>query len=66
MLTITDDYVVYSLEHEGDLSIDEDPVSFRQAMESNNSERWFDAMCRNRDHDGGDDLKMIIKMSLKI
>jgi len=36
--------VVYSLEHECDLSIDEDPVSFRQAMESNNSEKWFDAM----------------------
>jgi len=41
---ITNDYVVYSLEHECDLSIDEDPVSFRQAMESNNSEKWFDAM----------------------
>jgi len=26
---ITNDYVVYSLEHECDLSIDEDPVSFR-------------------------------------
>jgi len=41
---ITNDYVVYSLEHECDLSIDEDLVSFRQAMESNNSEKWFDAM----------------------
>ncbi|KAJ1431395.1 hypothetical protein SESBI_07252 [Sesbania bispinosa] len=30
---ISNDYVVYSIEHEYDLSIDEDPVSFRQAME---------------------------------
>jgi len=43
-LAITNEYVVYSLEHECDLSIDEDPVSFRQTMESNNSERRFDAM----------------------
>ena len=34
---ISDDYVVYSLEHECDLSIDEGPVSFKQAMECNNS-----------------------------
>ncbi|WVZ07203.1 hypothetical protein V8G54_020549 [Vigna mungo] len=30
---ISNYYVVYSVEHECDLSIDEDPVSFRQAME---------------------------------
>ena len=36
---ISDDYVVYSLEHECDLSIDEGPVSFKQAMECNNSEK---------------------------
>ena len=41
---ISDDYVVYSLESECDLSIDEDPVSFIQAMNCNNSENWFDAM----------------------
>ncbi|WVY90570.1 hypothetical protein V8G54_036084 [Vigna mungo] len=41
---ISNDYVVYSVEHECDLSIDEDPVSFRQAMESNNSENWLNAM----------------------
>ncbi|WVZ05897.1 hypothetical protein V8G54_019243, partial [Vigna mungo] len=37
-------YVVYFVENEYDLSIDEDPVSFRQAMESNNSENWLNAM----------------------
>ncbi|WVZ16815.1 hypothetical protein V8G54_009797 [Vigna mungo] len=41
---ILNDYVVYSVEHESDLSIDEDPLSFRQAMKSNNSENWLNAM----------------------
>ncbi|WVZ07573.1 hypothetical protein V8G54_020919 [Vigna mungo] len=41
---ISNDYVVYSVEHECDLSIDEDSVSFRQAMESNNSENWLNVM----------------------
>lgn len=36
---ISNDYVIYSLEHECDLSIDEDPVSFKQAMESDNSKK---------------------------
>jgi len=36
--------VVYSIEHECDLSIDEDPVLVKQAMESYNSEKWFNAM----------------------
>ena len=36
---ISDDYVVYSLEQECDLSIDEDPVSFKQAIECSNSEK---------------------------
>jgi len=29
---ISNDYVVYSIEHECDLSIDEDPISFKQAI----------------------------------
>ena len=41
---ISNDYVVYSVEHECDLSIDEDPISFRQAMGSNNSKNWLNAM----------------------
>ncbi|WVZ23370.1 hypothetical protein V8G54_001914 [Vigna mungo] len=41
---ISNDYVVYSVEHECDLTIDEDPVSFRQAMESDNSENLLNAM----------------------
>ena len=40
----SDDYYVYSLEHECDLSIDKDPVSFIEAMESDNSEKWLNAM----------------------
>ena len=41
---IPDDYIVYALEHESDLSMDNDPVSFKEAVESNNSEKWYNAM----------------------
>ena len=41
---ISDDYVVYAVENECDLSIDEDLVSFKKAMESDNSENWLIAM----------------------
>ena len=37
--TISNDYVVYLHESEFDLDIDEDPVSFSQAMESANSDK---------------------------
>jgi len=36
--------VVYSVEHECDLSIENDPISFKQAMNCENSEKWFNAM----------------------
>ena len=42
--TIPDDYIVYALEHESDLSMDNDPVSFKEAVESNNSKKWYNAM----------------------
>ena len=41
---IPDDYIVYALEHESDLSMDNDPVSFKEAVESNNSKKWYNAM----------------------
>ena len=41
---IPDDYIVYALEHESDLSIDNDPISFKEAVKSNNSEKWYNAM----------------------
>lgn len=41
---ISNDYVVYLQESEFDLGIDNDPVSFSQAMESDNSTKWLDAM----------------------
>ena len=41
---ISDEYVVYLQESDFDLEIDEDPISFSQAMESVNSDRWLDAM----------------------
>ncbi|XP_022846239.1 uncharacterized protein LOC111368978 [Olea europaea var. sylvestris] len=42
---ISDDYVVYLQGSEFDLGIvDDDPVSFSQAIESANSDKWLDAM----------------------
>ncbi|PHT84733.1 BEL1-like homeodomain protein 2 [Capsicum annuum] len=41
---ISDDYLVYPHESETDLGIDDDPVSFSQAIESNNSDKWINAM----------------------
>ena len=41
---ISNDYVVYSLEHKCDLSVDKDPVSFKQAIECHNSEKWINVM----------------------
>ena len=38
---ISNDYIVYALEHESDLSIDNDPVSFDQAMSGENSDKWL-------------------------
>lgn len=42
--SISKDYVIYSLEHECDLRIDEDPILFTQVMESDNSENWINAI----------------------
>ena len=41
---ISDEYVVYLQESDFDLEIDEDPISFSQAMESANSNEWLDTM----------------------
>ncbi|KAL8140911.1 hypothetical protein V2J09_006932 [Rumex salicifolius] len=41
---IHDDYVVYALESECDLSIGEDLVSFKKAMKSDNFEKWLIVM----------------------
>ncbi|KAA0061857.1 copia-like pol polyprotein [Cucumis melo var. makuwa] len=43
-LVISDDYLVYLHESEFDLSIDNDPVSFSQAIKVDNSTKWLDAM----------------------
>ena len=43
-LAFLNDHMVYSLEHEYDLSVDKDPISFKQAMECNNFEKWFNVM----------------------
>ncbi|KAA0051690.1 uncharacterized protein E6C27_scaffold60G00710 [Cucumis melo var. makuwa] len=41
---ISDDYVVYLHESEFDLSIDNDPILFSQAIKEDNSAQWLDAM----------------------
>jgi len=41
---ISNDYVVYLQESENDLSIDNDPISFLEAINGDNSDKWLDAM----------------------
>jgi len=41
---ILNDYVVYLQESENDLSIDNDPVSFSEAINGDNSDKWLEAM----------------------
>ena len=41
---ISDDYMVYLQESKTDLSIDNDPVSFSEAMNDDNSDKWLDAI----------------------
>ena len=42
---IPDDYIVFFQEHEVDIGVmEDDPISFRQAIESSNSQKWIDAM----------------------
>jgi len=42
--------VVYLQESENDLSINNDSVSFSEAMNDDNSDKWLDAM-KDDDHD---------------
>ena len=43
--SISDDYVVFLQEHEVDTGVvEDDPINFRQAIESSNSQKWIDAM----------------------
>jgi len=41
---ISNDYVVYLQESENDLSIDNDPISFSEAINDDNSDKWLDSM----------------------
>ncbi|KAL8160866.1 hypothetical protein V2J09_012355 [Rumex salicifolius] len=42
---ISDDYMVYMLQHEFDIGLDKDPVTFSQAVKGDDSDKWIDAMC---------------------
>ena len=41
---ISDDYVVYLQEPDFDIGINKDPISFSQAIESDNFSKWIKAM----------------------
>ena len=56
---IPNDYVVYLHESENDLSVDDDPISFSQAMDCDNADKWLDAMkdeLKSMEHNGVWDL----------
>ena len=43
--TMPDDYIIFLQEHEVDIGVaKDDPINFRQAMKSSNSQKWIDAM----------------------
>jgi len=42
--TIPDDYMVYLQESDLDVGIKNDPISFLQAIECNESDKWIDAI----------------------
>ena len=43
-MAILDDYTVYLQEHEFDMRLKDDPISFSQAKQSVNSHKWIEAM----------------------
>ena len=43
--TVPNNYIEFLQEHEIDIEVmKDDPINFRQAMESSNSQKWIDAM----------------------
>lgn len=42
--SISDDYIVYLQEHEFDVGISSDPISFDEAIKSSQTSSWLDAM----------------------
>ena len=42
---VPDDCIVFLQEHEADIRVmEDDPINFRQAMESSNFQKWINAM----------------------
>ena len=49
---IPDDYIVFLQEHEFDINaVEDDPINFRQALESSKSQEWINAM-NDKVHEG--------------
>ena len=42
--TISDDYIVFLLEHEFDMGLENDPISVSQVKRCSNFEKWIKAM----------------------
>lgn len=66
---ITDDYVVYLQESDFDIGIQNDPVSYSQAINSKDSDKWIDAMneeLKSMDHNDVWDLVELPNDSKKV
>ena len=45
MNAISDDYIVFLQEHKAGIGmVEDDPINFRQVMESSNAQKWIDGM----------------------
>ncbi|XP_068483315.1 uncharacterized protein [Phaseolus vulgaris] len=58
---ISNDYVVYLQESENDLGIDNDLVSFSEAINGDNSDKWLDAMKDELKSLAHNDARLIVK-----
>lgn len=62
---LSDDYIVYLQEHEVENGMSkDDPINFRQAMESSNSHKWIEAM--NEEYKSMQDNKVWELVSLPV
>ena len=61
--TIPDDYIAYLQEHEFDMGLEDDPISFNQSKQSVNSHKWIEAMKNEmksmKDNDVWDLVKLL-------
>ena len=61
--TIPDDYMVYLQEHEFDIGLEDDPISFSQAKQSVNSLKWMNAILDELKSMSDNDICDLVKLS---